>query len=157
VGVPRELLATGVAAGQLADQAPILSEITAWNAPPMRELHLPDGSYTELRIDPLTGGGIVGTASDVTARVRAAEALRATKRRIRIVTDNVPVLIAYVDRDRHYRFTNRAYQATMRTVPSQTEGRHVREILGEARYQSLLPYVEAVLAGTPQHFEIEFP
>jgi PAS domain S-box-containing protein len=157
VGVPRELLAPGIPAAQLTDQAPILSQLTAWNAPPMRELRLPDGSFTELRIDPLTGGGIVVTASDVTERVRAAEALRDSERRIRIVTDNVPVLIAYVGRDQHYRFTNRAYQATMRTAPAGAEGHHIREILGEARYHRLLPYVEAVFAGTPQHFEIEFP
>jgi PAS domain S-box-containing protein len=157
VGAPRERLATGVSATQLADQAPILAELTAWNAPPMRELRLPDGSSTELRIDPLTGGGIVVTASDVTERVRAAEALRDSERRIRIVTDNVPVLIAYVDRDQRYRFTNRAYQATMRTAAAETEGRHVREILGEARYRSLLPFIEAVLAGAPQSFEVEFP
>jgi PAS domain S-box-containing protein len=157
VGVPRELLGTGVAATQLSDRAPILAELTAWNAPPMRELRLADGSSTELRIDPLTGGGIVVTASDVTERVRAAEALRDSERRIRIVTDNIPVLIAYVDRDQRYRFTNRIYQATMRTAEAESEGRHVREILGEARYHRLLPYVEAVLAGTPQHFEIEFP
>ncbi len=157
VGVPRERLATGVAAAQLADQTPILAELTAWNAPPMRELHLADGSFTELRIDPLTGGGIVVTANDVTERVRAAEALRDSEHRIRIVTDNVPVLIAYVDRDQRYRFTNRAYQATMRTAAAETEGRHVAEILGEERYRGLLPYIEAVLAGTPQSFEIEFP
>lgn len=157
VGVPRDRLATGIAAALLADEAPILVELTAWNAPPMRELLLSDGSSTELRIDPLTGGGIVVTASDVTERVRAAEALRDSERRIRIVTDNVPVLIAYVDRDQRYRFTNRAYQATMRTAAAETEGRHVREILGDARYHRLLPYVEAVLAGTPQSFEIEFP
>ncbi len=157
VGVPRELLVTGVSAAQLADRAPILAELTAWNAPPMRELRLPDGGFTDLRIDPLTGGGIVVTASDVTDRVRAAEALRDSERRIRIVTDNVPVLIAYVDRDQRYRFTNRAYQATMRTAAAETEGRHVREILGDARYHRLRPYVEAVLAGTPQSFEIEFP
>jgi PAS domain S-box-containing protein len=157
VGVPREVLATGIPAAQLADRAPILAELTAWNAPPVRELRLPDGSFTDLRVDPLTGGGIVVTASDVTERVRAAEALRDSERRIRIVTDNVPVLIAYVDKNKRYRFTNRAYQATMRTPAADTEGHHIREILGEARYQRLLPYVEAVLAGTPQHFEIEFP
>jgi PAS domain S-box-containing protein len=88
---------------------------------------------------------------------RAAEALRDSERRTRIVTDNIPVLIAYVDREHRYRFTNRAYQETMRTTPAQTEGRHVAQVLGEARYRRLLPYVEAVLAGTPQSFEIEFP
>ena len=50
-----------------------------------------------------TNGGIVVTANDVTERVRTAEALRDSERRIRIVTDNVPVLIAYVDRDQRFR------------------------------------------------------
>ena len=157
IGAPAEILVTGVKASQIADRAPILADITAWNAAPMRELRLADGRSTDLRIDPLTGGGIVVTASDVTDRVRAAEALRDSERRIRIVTDNVPVLIAYVDRDQRYRFTNRAYQATMRTTPSQTDGRHVADILGPARYRRLLPHIEGVLAGIPQTFEIDFP
>src|SRR5262249_903849 len=143
-GVPPGTLDTGVTPGWLALKVRTRGELTAGKAPPQRELHLPDGAITELRVDPLTGGGIVVTANDVTERVRAAEALRDSERRIRIVTDNVPVLIAYVDRDHHYRFTNRAYQATMGTAGA--EGRHIIEILGEARYRRLLPYVEAVLA-----------
>ncbi|HWA50039.1 MAG TPA: PAS domain-containing protein [Dongiaceae bacterium] len=156
-GLPSGILDSGVTAARLGAKYPILGELTAWNAPPLRELHLPTGAITELRVDPLTGGGIVVTANDVTERVRAAEALRDSERRIRIVTDNVPVLIAYVDRDRRYRFTNRAYQAAFRTSTGETEGRHVSEILGEARYLQLRPYVDAVLAGQPQVFEIEFP
>ncbi len=77
-------------------------------------MKLSDGSVTELRVDPLVGGGVVVTANDVTARVRAAEALRDSERRTRIVTDNVPVLIAYIDRDETYRFTNRPYQASLK-------------------------------------------
>ena len=156
-GMPANSLTTGMAGAQMAEAAPLLKELTAWNAPPMRELHLADGGVTELRIDPLTGGGIVVTASDVTERVRAAEALRDSERRIRIVTDNVPVLIAYIDRDRRYRFTNRAYQAALRTSNAETEGRHVAEVLGEDRYRQLSPYIDAVLSGQPQIFEIELP
>jgi PAS domain S-box-containing protein len=157
VGLPPDLLETGIAAQRLAQQSPILKELTAWNAPPLRELRLRSGGITELRIDPLTGGGIVVTASDVTERARAAEALRDSERRIRIVTDNVPVLIAYIDRDRRYRFTNRAYQAALGTTTAETDGRHVSEILGEERYRKLQPYIDAVLAGQPQVFETEFP
>jgi PAS domain-containing protein len=156
-GLPPGILDSGVTAARLGAKYPILGELTAWNAPPLRELHLPTGAITELRVDPLTGGGIVVTANDVTERVRAAEALRDSERRIRIVTDNVPVLIAYVDRDRRYRFTNRAYQAALRTSTAETDGRHVSEILGQERYLQLRPYVDAVLAGQPQVFEIEFP
>ena len=156
-GLPPGILDSGVTAARLGAKYPVLGELIAWNAPPLRELQLPTGTITELRIDPLTGGGIVVTASDVTERVRAAEALRDSERRIRIVTDNVPVLIAYIDRDRRYRFTNRAYQAALGTSAEETDGRHCSEILGEARYRNLLPYIDAVLAGQPQVFETEFP
>lgn len=123
----------------------------------MRELKLADGSVTELRVDPLSGGGVIVTANDVTDRVRAAEALRDSERRTRIVTDNVPVLIAYIDRDQHYRFTNLPYQASLKGGEGATEGRHVSEVLGMARYQQLKPYIDAVLAGHEQVFEIDFP
>ena len=125
--------------------------------PTIRELTLADGAVTELRVDPLSGGGIVVTANDVTERVRAAEALLDGERRIRIVTDNVPVLIAYIDRERRYRFTNRPYQAAQKVSAGETEGRLVSEVLGEDRYRLLKPYVDAVLEGRPQVFEIEFP
>jgi PAS domain S-box-containing protein len=156
-GLPSGILESGVTAARIGARYPILGQLTAWNAPPMHELNLPSGTITELRIDQLTGGGIVVTANDITERARAAEALRDSERRIRIVTDNVPVLIAYIDRDQRYRFTNRAYQAALGTSAAETDGRHCSEILGEARYHNLLPHIEAVLAGQPQVFETEFP
>ena len=89
--------------------------------------------------------------------MRAAEALRDNDRRTRIVTDNVPVLIAYVDRDERYRFTNRPYQAWLKDRAAATEGRHVQDVLGTERYRRLKPHIDAVLAGNIQVFEIDFP
>ena len=131
--------------------------LTAGTPQPVRELRLPTGAVTELRVDPLTGGGIVVTANDVTERVRAAEALRDSERRIRIVTDNVPVLIAYVDRDQRYRFTNRAYQAACAPAPAETEGRRVADVLGPSALWRLKPHIDAVLAGQPQMLRDRVP
>src|SRR5262249_47573133 len=85
------------------------------------------------------------------------EALRDGERRIRIVTDNVPVMIAYVDREERYRFINRPYQAALNLVPQYAEGRRVAEVLGPSRYARLKPHIDAALEGQPQTFEIEFP
>jgi PAS domain S-box-containing protein len=156
-GLERDLLAVGVNIATLPAHIPSLAAALE-NAPvALREIKLGDGSVTELRVDPLAGGGVIVTANDVTARVRAAEALRDSERRTRIVTDNVPVLIAYIDRDETYRFTNRSYKASLKDGAAATEGRHVREVLGEARYQQLKPHIDAVLAGNVQVFEIDFP
>ena len=156
-GAPLDFLATGITWEALAARTPALAMFLPAAGALTREIRLPEGTVTDLRIDPLTGGGFVVTANDVTARVRSAEALREGEQWIRIITDNVPVLIAYVDRDERYRFTNRAYQAALMVAPQQTDGRRVSEVLGAARYAKLKPYVQGVLAGRPQTFEIDFP
>lgn len=156
-GLERDSLFVGVNIATLPAHIPALAVSLEAGPLAMRELKLTDGSVTEMRVDPLSGGGVIVTANDVTARVRAAEALRDSERRTRIVTDNVPVLIAYIDRDQHYRFTNKPYQASLKGGEGATEGRHVREVLGAARYDQLKPYIEAVLAGNIQVFEIDFP
>ena len=63
--------------------------------------------------DAMRNGGMVITLRDVSDEERAAEAIRDSERRIRIYTDNVPVLIAYIDRDERYRFTNQPYQKAL--------------------------------------------
>ena len=156
-GVERDALTIGINIANLPAHLPSLAAAIEIAPVAMREIKLADGSVTELRADPLSGGGVVLTANDVTARVRAAEALRDSERRARIVTDNVPVLIAYIDRDERYRFTNRPYQASLKDGAAATEGRHVREVLGETRYHLLKPYIDAALAGDVQVFEIDFP
>jgi Na+/proline symporter/signal transduction histidine kinase len=156
-GLGAERLHTGASLSDLAQSLPALNALLRGDAPGFREIHLPNGAVTELRLDPLSDRGIIVTANDVTDRVRAAEALRDGERRIRIITDNVPVLIAYVDREERYRFANRPYQTALNLAPGDSEGHKVADVLGVQRYRHLKPHMDAALAGEPQNFEIEFP
>lgn len=115
-----------------------------------------DGRVLELQTNPMPEGGFVLVCTDVTERVETLDALRESERRIRIYTDNVPVLIAYVDREQRYRFTNRPYEQALGLERGETDGLSIRTALGEQRYGRLKPYVDAVLAGRHQVFEIEF-
>jgi PAS domain S-box-containing protein len=156
-GLDRAALAAGIDVATLTRAAPALAALAPPDPKSVSEFRLANGAVTELRVDPLSGGGIVVTANDVTERVRTAEALRDSERRIRIITDNVPVLIAYVDRDQRYRFTNRPYQDALRLRPHEAEGQRVGDVLGPVRYARLKPHIEQVLSGRPQSFEIDFP
>ncbi|MEQ8768653.1 MAG: PAS domain S-box protein [Planctomycetota bacterium] len=83
--------------------------------------------------------------------------LRERERQLALVTDAMPVLIAYVDRDLVYRFTNRKYQEWFGLEPGQIIGKHVREVVGEGTMQKAMPLIDRVLAGERVSVEQRFP
>jgi len=79
------------------------------------------------------------------------------ERFLRLVADNLPVRIAYWDRDIRCRFANRNYHEWFGVTPEQVLGRHAREIHGDAYFESAGPRMEAALRGEAQHFERATP
>lgn len=116
-----------------------------------------DGMVLEMRTNPMPDGGFVATIADITARVRTEDALRESERNIRIYTDNIPVMIAYADKNQRLRFTNRPYERMFGIRRIEAHGMAVREAVGEERYVRLEPMIRAVLEGYRQSFEIDFP
>ena len=57
-------------------------------------------------------------------RNRAERQLAQSERRMHLITDSLPVLIAYVDRDQRYVFMNRAYEAWFGIDPESAAGPH---------------------------------
>ncbi|WP_300300282.1 NahK/ErcS family hybrid sensor histidine kinase/response regulator [Ferrovibrio sp.] len=160
LGLPANLAENGVPLATLVgDAASDLAAMLASGASGSRihEQRQPSGRVIEIRVDPMPDGGFVATCTDISDRVRAAEALRDSERAIRIYTDNVPVLIAYVDRDERYRFTNMPFRRALHLPQDQIDGRRVHEMLPSDRYLRLKPHIEAALAGQRQSFETEFP
>jgi PAS domain-containing protein len=52
-----------------------------------------------------------------TRLARSEEARRISESRLRDITDSLPDLVGYVDREQHYRFNSKAYQFLVRTHP----------------------------------------
>lgn len=73
------------------------------------------------------------------------------------VIDNLPVLIAYVDSDRRYRFNNMAYERFFGLSPKQLFGKSLREVLGEASYLEVESLVGQALSGQAVTFERRLP
>ncbi len=89
------------------------------------------------------------------ARTRAEHAAgqaQETAARLRLLTDHLPVLIAYLDRQEIYRFTNAPYRKWLQRDPADPPS-SLREVLGDALYAERFPYVEAVLRGEVARFE----
>ena len=115
----------------------------------------PDGAETlilDLFYTPVydTGGGVGGvlcTIVDNSARVAAERRVADVAAELRRVTDAVPMLVSYIDRDHVYRFANAAYKDWLGLSPDAIVGRPVREIAGEAFYQDRLGWLQRALAG----------
>jgi PAS domain S-box-containing protein len=86
-------------------------------------------------------------------RSRAERQLAQSERRMHVITDSLPVLIASVDREQRYIFVNRAYEAWFNVAPESARGRTIRETLGNDLYQLARPFVERALAGEQVTFE----
>ena len=92
--------------------------------------------------------GAIGVYTDITERKRAGELLR-------LITDNIPALIAYVDTDFRYQLNNQVYGAWFGDAWANVAGKHVREVLGGPGWEKVRPYMETAMAGVPVSYETE--
>ncbi|MGH8355340.1 MAG: NahK/ErcS family hybrid sensor histidine kinase/response regulator, partial [Pseudomonas sp.] len=118
------------------------------------EQRLGDGRVLEIRTHPLPTGGFVNTFTDITERYQHAEALRDSERWIRLITDQVPALIAYLSAELIYEFTNKVYEEWYRWPRDAMLGQCLREVHSEEHCRRLEPYIERALSGESISFEV---
>lgn len=73
----------------------------------------------------------------------------------RVITDNLPAMIAYRGKDDRWYFANRAYFDWLGTPPEQLIGRTTKENLSEELYKRIAPLVTEAMKGATQSFEID--
>ena len=90
------------------------------------------------------------------AALQASEAeLSERERELRLITDTLPVCIFYTNPDLSYRFVNRTCEVWFNCSRAEILGRHGRQLLGEATYQVVEPYIQRALAGQSVTYEAE--
>ncbi|MDO9269022.1 MAG: transporter substrate-binding domain-containing protein [Methylobacter sp.] len=149
-----------------------------WTGPDDRDYEISDFPFTDTDGSPM----IMEVGIDVTEMNRAKRALReanasleqrVTERTaelevarqeaeqvrdlLRVTMDNAPALMSYIDKDCRYLRINRSYELWFSQSDEQVRGRHMREVLGEAAWQAIVPYVQRVLAGEQVDFELQVP
>jgi diguanylate cyclase (GGDEF)-like protein/PAS domain S-box-containing protein len=86
-------------------------------------------------------------------REAAQERTRGSERRARIIADNVPALIGYINKDQRYEFANAHYMDMLGADPKAMIGKTVCETIGERSYVQIESRLTAALRGVRQHFE----
>jgi diguanylate cyclase (GGDEF)-like protein/PAS domain S-box-containing protein len=147
------LVASGALLVFVAAGAEMAPEIRAWLA---GETPWPQG----VTLDALVAGSaallaiaVLMTRRSVERTVAAEEALHESEERLRLVANNVPALISYLDRDQRYRFSNRTYDDWLGIPHRNMHGRTLAEVFGAEAHERMRRHIEAVLAGEEVQFE----
>lgn len=101
------------------------------------ELRYYNGVYQPLKNERQEVTAVIQIVTDATEQVKSRQALETSAHQLKLITDALPVLIGYLDKDQRYRFTNYAYKAWFHQEPEELLGRSVREVVGEKAYSGV--------------------
>jgi diguanylate cyclase (GGDEF)-like protein/PAS domain S-box-containing protein len=102
----------------------------------------------------LLSAAMMMTRSSARRTAAAEAARRESEERLRLLANNVPALISYVDRDQRYRFSNRTYDDWFGIAHERMQGRTVAEVFGEDAYARMRQEIERCIAGAAVEFEL---
>ena len=101
--------------------------------------------------------GLERIVEERTEDIRERErALRESETQLRLVTDNLPALISYIDRDRRYRFANKAYETWYGIPRAWIVGSRVADHVGAANYQAISLKINQALTGQTVRYALHF-
>jgi PAS domain S-box-containing protein len=98
---------------------------------------------------------MLGVNVDITERKQAEEALRHSEEQLDLISNMVPALISYVNKERRYVTCNEAYTTWFGLSRKDVIGKTMVEVLGREAWASIASHVEAALQGQAVDYETE--
>ncbi|WP_416758760.1 diguanylate cyclase domain-containing protein [Roseateles sp. So40a] len=98
--------------------------------------------------------GFYACSMDITERKRAEALVAASERRMKAITDNLPVFITYIDAERKLRYTNETMRTWYGLDPQAVIGLHIDDVFGQAGVSQRSAQLALALSGERVEFEI---
>ncbi|MBE9554002.1 MAG: PAS domain-containing protein [Proteobacteria bacterium] len=111
-----------------------------------REVRERDDDLVDVAVQ---AGTILGR---VIERQRAERSLRDSEEQIRLMTDNIPVLITYIGQNKTFRFVNKTTEEWYTRPASELVGVPLRKLIGKAGFDKMKARIDRALAGETVHF-----
>ena len=120
------------------------------------------GKYIEARVESIRGWSVENSAYvcqsvilDVTEQNIAKREVSLKARQLKSITNALPVLVAYINNDKEFKFVNRAYTDWFGIPAEKINGKKIEEVWGEDNYRKLHEKVMIALAGRLMTFDME--
>ncbi len=114
--------------------------------------------WLQVQLAPRTdaAGQVLGCelwALDVSSEQLLLDEAQRGERRLRIIMDQIPVTVTYIDAGMHYRYINHAQEQWLNKSASEVVGREVRAVVGERVWADIEPKLAAAMRGEPVPLE----
>jgi PAS domain S-box-containing protein len=126
----------------------LLCELWLGQSAPHEQRHAVPGETT---VDVAPGRQIV--ALDTSDEQSAVDALQRSERRLRLMMDQIPVTVSYIDAQFHYRYINHAQEQWLGKAQGEVADRAVRDVVGEEVWADIEPNLRLALTGKPVSLE----
>ncbi len=97
--------------------------------------------------------GLCGISTDITELKNTEAALEQSERFMRMLTDIIPGMVGYWDKELRNGFANIAYLEWFGKTPEEMRGIHIRDLMGDELFSKNEPFITAALRGERQQFE----
>jgi PAS domain S-box-containing protein len=94
---------------------------------------------------------------NITERKASIEALRQSEEQHRLITDALPVLLAYITTEEQLQFTNKAFESWFQAAGALSNGPYMQEIWSPEVYRNAAPAFRQALTGEPVSIELNIP
>jgi PAS domain S-box-containing protein len=102
-------------------------------------------------------GTVLYTCRDITERKQAEDTLIKREKELRLIADNVPALVSYIDGAGYYRFVNKKYEEWFAIPQKEIVGQYYGAVLGDETYKLIKERVKATLSGQRVRYEEALP
>jgi two-component system CheB/CheR fusion protein len=85
--------------------------------------------------------------NDVTVRLATQRELAQREKELRMVINSVPMLVAYIDVNRVYRYVNRHYCERLGLAVEEVTGMRVQDVIDGENWEQKRPHLDRVFAG----------
>lgn len=110
------------------------------------------GAYIKINGNPIPGGGFVTSFTDITEQKNVELALRDSESRIRLYTDNLPLMLCYIGKDEKVHFSNKAYNQFVGKSRDEIQGTSIHELFKNTNFKLRKEHIEHALSGRLTEF-----